>query len=95
LLVLTLLAGAVQFYLSLRTAFDRSVFASWCAAWQLPHARPEDEMQAFDAGIGRPIDADPDSLARRIRGARRLLTWQMGCLLMQGLAIGAALLVGR
>jgi len=88
-----LLAGAGETWFALRVAFDQSVFATWACSWRHPAANPAEDMAHFDATLKRPHAGLQRNLDSRMSGARRLLQWQLACLLLQILALAAALIL--
>ena len=81
------LAGLAEALLALRLAFDRPILAGWAQDWHDASAQPDDDMAAFDSALATLGLAAPTHhsrpLADRVRGVRRLLTWQGGWLAAQ------------
>lgn len=80
--------AAVQGYFALRVRLDAGIFRFWADHWR-SGADPEVDMAAFDDVIGVPRQGRP--LASRSAGARRLLIWQAGLVLIQSVLLGAGL----
>ncbi len=90
------LAGLLEFYYALRTAFDQTIFAAWAAAWEHPEASPTESMEEFDRLCGRETPPTAvRSLEARCLGARGLLLRQGACLALQAGAILVALVFGN
>ena len=88
LLWLSLLTGAIQKYLAMRTALDAEVFAAWSQSWGMnAGSDAERDLVAFDQALQSHFGKSfvPRSLETRIAGALILFR-------RQGLALGAQLL---
>ena len=71
-----LLLALVQRYYALRTGLDAAIFRRWAENWRsLDGCDVEQNLQAFDAGLGKET-ATCRPLSDRISGARRLLLRQ-------------------
>jgi hypothetical protein len=86
-LAISLLAGAAETVLAVRTGFDAGLFGRLAAGLDL--ADLDAGMRALGLmparKTGRPV-------AARIAGAKRLLAWQAAVLLLQAACLGAAAL---
>ncbi len=93
MVVSTLISALVQTYFAWRVGFDASLFRIWASRWQTA-TDVEDDLRAFDAGVGRQrpattsLDAD---LAARRSGTIRLLFLQVLAGLLQALFAALAI----
>ncbi len=86
-----LCAGVAEFYFALRVALDADLFSLLQSS--------DRDLTDFDRAMQllRPrkqISSPPRSIEDRIRGAIRLMVWQIGLLAVQALCVGAHLLAG-
>lgn len=103
-MLISVLAGGVQKVLALRVAFDAAIFRGWAERWNLAAAGNDDpvsaiatDLFAFDralAAIGLRTAADDPvrDLDSRLRGAWRLLRWQLIVFAVQFVALIVAVL---
>ncbi len=93
--VLAIALSLAQGVFAWRVRFDAGIFRGWSRRW-LASAEPAADMAAFDRVLGRPAQqstavAPTGDLARRRRGALRLLFAQALSLLAQLIATAIAL----
>jgi hypothetical protein len=99
-LLLSVLAGGMQKIFALRVAFDAAIFRDWAERWGRAAGASEGspvsaiaaELLAFDRALSaiglRAAPGDPlRGLDSRLRGAWRLLRWQLIALAAQFIAL--------
>lgn len=96
------LIGLLHAVLALRVALDARVFADWAGRWAAGSERMAADLAAFDGALPRllgraprgGVDMPTRALLPRAHGAVRLWRGQLGCLLLQAVLGGVALLLG-
>lgn len=103
-LLLSVVAGLAQKILALRVAFDAAIFHHWAESWSGGCAEGRDpsalvaELMMLDqalAGCGLAATQNDRvrDLSSRLRGAERLLKWQVLAFTIQFVAVVAAVMV--
>lgn len=99
-MLVSVLAGVVQKYFSLRVALDAALFRRLADLEFRDASGPDDEtLAALDAalaecGLIKPAAGSTRDLASRCQGAMRLLYAQAMCMAVQVVALVAAVSVG-
>jgi hypothetical protein len=95
-----LLTGSItiailQKYYALRIRLDAAIFQRWADNWRYAGGiTPAEDMAALDRALGKK-QTTVRTLADRIRGARKLLLWQISCFLFQTICLLAGLWLSR
>lgn len=106
-MLISVLAGGGQKVLALRVAFDAAIFSDWAERWNLAAVGNDDPVSAIPAdllafdralaviGLRTAADDPVRDLDSRLRGAWRLLRWQLIVFAVQFVALIVAVLAMR
>jgi hypothetical protein len=90
----SVIVAILQKYYALRTRLDAAIFQRWGDNWRAGGIAPAEDMAALDRALGKDQSVFR-TLADRIRGARKLLLWQIVCFVFQMICLLAGLWLSR